>query len=129
MRVTRALWMWSSREVARAPCPRHANTPTNLQNAAAPWRVTRELRVGWARALTRGCVRAPPPHVAPPVSVGGEPPGATLQVVAAHLVRVQGAGQREAHRHQLLHRLVRHLVRVRLRARATRLGLGLGFGS
>ena len=66
-----------------------------------------------------GCAyaRVLPPHVAPLVSVGGEELEDILQVVAEHLVRVQGAGKREAHRHQLLH-LVR--VRVRVRVRVSR---------
>ena len=59
-RVTRALW--SSREVARAPCPRHANTPTKLQNAADPWRVTRKLWVRWARAHSGARAHASPHH-------------------------------------------------------------------
>ena len=63
-------------------------------------------------SLGCACARVPPPHVAPLVSVGGEELEDILQVVAEHLVRVQGAGEREAHRHQLL-----HLVRVRVRVR------------
>ena len=45
-----------------SPTRQVANTPTKLQNAAAPWRVTRELWVRWARAHSGVRAHASPHH-------------------------------------------------------------------